>query len=230
MASVKVIPSIPGELFAKFQTGFYADPVDAMFEAMGKRRVDDGPATGETPGDLGELAQCYVCFPSAWQAADEGTVGYVENWGEGSLKKRFKLYLVDALHDIFGNPFRPVSINSDWLNPTVSNLAQADYEERIMPSGEFDTARLAVLSHALEEAGCDDADILTHLQSPGLHVRAVGQSMSSSIKSDRPNSSRTPMIFSNGYFSTARAGWVFFIPDGVTITLPSSLRMSRVWR
>src|SRR6185295_19638828 len=26
MASVKDIPTIPGELFAKFQTGFYADP------------------------------------------------------------------------------------------------------------------------------------------------------------------------------------------------------------
>jgi ATP-dependent Lon protease len=35
MASVKDIPPIPGELFAKFQTGFYADPVDAVFKALG---------------------------------------------------------------------------------------------------------------------------------------------------------------------------------------------------
>jgi ATP-dependent Lon protease len=35
MASVKDIPSIPGELFAKFQTSFYADPVDAVFKALG---------------------------------------------------------------------------------------------------------------------------------------------------------------------------------------------------
>jgi len=35
MASVGDIPSIPGELFAKFQTSFYADPVDAVFKAMG---------------------------------------------------------------------------------------------------------------------------------------------------------------------------------------------------
>jgi ATP-dependent Lon protease len=34
-ASVKDIPTIPGELFAKFQTGFYADPVDAVFKALG---------------------------------------------------------------------------------------------------------------------------------------------------------------------------------------------------
>ena len=35
MSSVKDIPSIPGELFAKFQTSFYADPVDAVFKALG---------------------------------------------------------------------------------------------------------------------------------------------------------------------------------------------------
>jgi ATP-dependent Lon protease len=35
MASVRDIPTIPGELFAKFQTGFYADPVDAVFKALG---------------------------------------------------------------------------------------------------------------------------------------------------------------------------------------------------
>jgi len=35
MASVKDIPTIPGELFTKFQTGFYADPVDAVFKALG---------------------------------------------------------------------------------------------------------------------------------------------------------------------------------------------------
>ena len=35
MASVRDIPVIPGELFAKFQTGFYADPVDAVFKALG---------------------------------------------------------------------------------------------------------------------------------------------------------------------------------------------------
>jgi ATP-dependent Lon protease len=35
MASVSDIPTIPGELFAKFQTSFYADPRDAVFKALG---------------------------------------------------------------------------------------------------------------------------------------------------------------------------------------------------
>ena len=35
MASVSDVPTIPGELFAKFQTGFYADAKDAVFKALG---------------------------------------------------------------------------------------------------------------------------------------------------------------------------------------------------
>ncbi len=35
MSNVGDIPSIPGELFAKFQTSFYSDPVDAAFKALG---------------------------------------------------------------------------------------------------------------------------------------------------------------------------------------------------
>ena len=35
MSSVKDLPSVPGELFAKFQTSFYSDPVDAVFKALG---------------------------------------------------------------------------------------------------------------------------------------------------------------------------------------------------
>jgi len=35
MASVGDIPTVPGELFAKFQTSFYSDPRDAVFKALG---------------------------------------------------------------------------------------------------------------------------------------------------------------------------------------------------
>lgn len=35
MSSVIDIPSVPGELFAKFQTSFFSDPVDAVFKALG---------------------------------------------------------------------------------------------------------------------------------------------------------------------------------------------------
>jgi hypothetical protein len=77
----------------------------------------------------------------------------------------------DLVRDIFGNPFRPVTIQPVWFTPTVTNLATVAYEERILPSGELDTVRLAVVADALEEAGCTNAEILGHLRSPSVHVR-----------------------------------------------------------
>jgi len=35
MFIVTDIATVPGELFAKFQTSFYSDPVDAVFKALG---------------------------------------------------------------------------------------------------------------------------------------------------------------------------------------------------
>ena len=73
--------------------------------------------------------------------------------------------------DIFGNPFRPVAIFPAWKSQTVVSLAQAAYEQRELPAGTLDVARLAVLADALEDAGCDQADLLGHLRGPGPHVR-----------------------------------------------------------
>jgi hypothetical protein len=53
----------------------------------------------------------------------------------------------------------------------VRTLARAAYEERILPAGTLDPARLALLADALEDAGCDHDDLLSHLRSPGPHVR-----------------------------------------------------------
>ena len=71
---------------------------------------------------------------------------------------------VAALRDIFGNPFRPVTIDPARLTPTVVSLAQAIYDERA-----FD--RMPVLGDALKDAGCDSEDILDHCRSQTEHVR-----------------------------------------------------------
>lgn len=68
------------------------------------------------------------------------------------------------LHDIFGNPFRPVTFRTDWLTPTITRLAQSAYEDR-----RFDL--LPILADALEEAGCDNTDILDHCRTFPVHVR-----------------------------------------------------------
>jgi hypothetical protein len=76
-----------------------------------------------------------------------------------------------ALFDcVFGNPFRPASFDSACRTPTVVSLARAAYDERLLPGGELDPHRLAVLADALEEAGASD-EVVAHLRSPGPHVR-----------------------------------------------------------
>jgi hypothetical protein len=47
----------------------------------------------------------------------------------------------------------------------------AKCKRRGLHSGELDHGRLAVLADALEEAGCDNQEMLTHLRGPGPHVR-----------------------------------------------------------
>jgi hypothetical protein len=75
------------------------------------------------------------------------------------------------LRDLLLYPFRPVVLNPAWRPPSVVSLAQAAYEERILPSGNLDPQRLAVLADALEDAGCDSEELLMHLRSNGPHVR-----------------------------------------------------------
>jgi hypothetical protein len=78
------------------------------------------------------------------------------------------------LRDFFGNPFRPVAVDADWLawhGGAAVKLATAVYEERELPSGHLDARGLAVLADMLEEAGCSDHQLLDHLRGSGPHVR-----------------------------------------------------------
>jgi len=71
---------------------------------------------------------------------------------------------VAIVRDIFGNPFSPVTLDPRWRSETVVALAGGIYAERA-----FD--RMPILADALEDAGCDHADILNHCRGDGPHVR-----------------------------------------------------------
>jgi hypothetical protein len=86
-------------------------------------------------------------------------------------EKQEKTAQAGLLRDLIGNPFHPVGINPAWQTPAVVSLAQAAYDNRVLPAGTLELDRLAILADALEEAGCDSADILNHLRQPGEHVR-----------------------------------------------------------
>src|SRR5262245_45779826 len=70
------------------------------------------------------------------------------------------------LRDIFGNPFQPVSLDPSWRTSTVVSLATAAYKGCILPGGTLDLDGLAILADALEDAGCTDTAILSHLRGP----------------------------------------------------------------
>jgi hypothetical protein len=68
------------------------------------------------------------------------------------------------LHDVFGNPFRPVDCKPAWRTAAVAGLAAAIDQERAFE-------RLPILGDALDDAGCDDGTILDHCRGGGPHVR-----------------------------------------------------------
>jgi len=119
--------------------------------------IDASSEAAEVRGDFGEM-----------EAGDSGgdTRAGLQR---GYLAERAAQ--LPLLRDCFGNPFRRPSIPAVALTPTVQSLAAKAYQQRRLPSGHLDPARLAVLSDALEETGCTDADILSRLRSPGPHVR-----------------------------------------------------------
>ncbi|AMV27454.1 hypothetical protein VT84_23845 [Gemmata sp. SH-PL17] len=72
--------------------------------------------------------------------------------------------LVSILRDIFGNPFRPVTFSSVWRTSTAVALAGQMYESR-------DFGAMPILADALQDAGCDSADVLNHCREAAVHVR-----------------------------------------------------------
>src|SRR5262249_12416083 len=65
--------------------------------------------------------------------------------------ERERVHQASLWRDIFGNPFRPSRVEAAWRTPTISQLAQAGYDERELPEGTLDPARLLILSDALDE-------------------------------------------------------------------------------
>jgi hypothetical protein len=106
-----------------------------------------------------EQAAIYTAYavdeagPGPLHSARWGTTGTAERAAQGEL-----------LRCVFGNPFRPLRSNPSWVTPAVSGLAVRIYQKKA-----FDL--LPVLADALEEAGCDNAEVLNHCRSKQSHAR-----------------------------------------------------------
>ena len=72
--------------------------------------------------------------------------------------------MFELLRDIFGNPFRPFHFSPEWRTDTAVALARQIYDAR-------DFSLMSILADALQDAGCENEDILDHCRGPGPHVR-----------------------------------------------------------
>jgi hypothetical protein len=69
---------------------------------------------------------------------------------------------IALLRDIF--PFRPITLSPSWLTSTVVSLAQQMYDTR-------DFSAMPILADALQDAGCENEEVLNHCRGSGPHVR-----------------------------------------------------------
>ena len=79
----------------------------------------------------------------------------------GSAERAYQIALV---HDIFGNPYHPETLDPSWRTQDVAALARDIYREEAF-------AQMPTLADLLEDAGCDGAAILAHCRGPGPHAR-----------------------------------------------------------
>jgi hypothetical protein len=136
-------------------------------------------ATGSSPGEWG-LLRTPTGIAVAWAVYDlieehdpPDDPGYVyhhvsdavdrlaDSDGARSANRRRQAEIIRC---IAGNPFRPVALHPSWLTSTVTGLAETIYNDRA-----FD--RLPILADALQDAGCEDADILNHCRGTAAHAR-----------------------------------------------------------
>jgi hypothetical protein len=70
----------------------------------------------------------------------------------------------NLVREILGNPYRAAKFDKAWRTDTAVSLARTMYESR-----EF--SAMPILADALQDAGCDNEDILSHCRGAGPHVR-----------------------------------------------------------
>jgi hypothetical protein len=78
------------------------------------------------------------------------------------------------VRDVFPDPSALTRLAASWQpawnDRTLVCLAQAAYDECVLPAGTLDVARVGVLADALEDAGCTGG-LLEHLRGLAPHVR-----------------------------------------------------------
>jgi hypothetical protein len=106
-------------------------------------------------------AEEYVAIDElvAWAQTEHSAADEARRAGDRASRT-----LTALVREFVGNPFRPVTFSPDWRTATAVALAAQMYESR-------DFSAMPILADALQDAGCDSADVLDHCRGPGAHVR-----------------------------------------------------------
>jgi hypothetical protein len=99
-----------------------------------------------------EAAIWLALLPDPREAATRAFENLV--WFDTEIETENPIDAVVWLREIFGNPFRPVDFSA-WRTDDAVALARQMYESR-------DFGAMPILADALQEAGCDNADVLNH--------------------------------------------------------------------
>ena len=99
-------------------------------------------------------------YPAAWLTRWDQTPGRPR----GQLSAGEAAAVCGLIRDLFGPPSRPAGFDPAWRTSTAVALARQMYESR-------DLAAMPILADALQDAGCDDPDILAHCRGGGPHAR-----------------------------------------------------------
>jgi hypothetical protein len=135
------------------------EAADAAYAAYTEAKVADGYAPD---GDVHPEYAGHVPFVAHSTTRE---VDFASDWAL-SLGQDHRAQC-DLIRCVFGNPFRPVTVDPSWFawnEGGVQKVARAVYEGR-----DFDL--LPILADALEEAGCDNRELVQHCRSAGPHVR-----------------------------------------------------------
>ncbi len=109
----------------------------------------------------------HVVWAKQWAKVEERGIKPGHPDFHGILERAEREELAEQavlVRDIFGNPFRKVQFDKDWLTDTAVSLASQMHESR-------DFSAMPILADALQDARCENDDILSHCRGPGPHVR-----------------------------------------------------------
>ena len=102
-----------------------------------------------------------------WNSPEEVVAYLVWSFEEWNGSKALPEQVAHVMRDVVGNPFRPVALATEWaqLTPRCHSLARCTKVRKRLQ------AAMPILADALQDAGCDTADILDHGRGSSPHVR-----------------------------------------------------------